>query len=234
MSLNPNATPFTSEKFNKKDEVIMQKKVPLPDGLLEAIAKVDDATAKNDLGNLLYPLVYANAQPELAGKITGMLIKNDVKLLLHWLQYPNELQNAINSALNVIKPPEKVSIKSETLVKNRKNEATEMSKQVEITKTKPSKVANVRKEDPCDHSSSYQSGTLWIRHLHPSYSVQSLHDFFELKHQLVPPVSSIRICREQRCAFIHFLSAQDAFQAFVEVGGEFGASEGDLILESDL
>jgi len=57
---------------------------------------------KRLIGDRLYPLVHA-AKPELAGKITGMLLELDNSELLHLLESPGALQAKIQEALQVLK-----------------------------------------------------------------------------------------------------------------------------------
>ena len=57
---------------------------------------------KRTIGDRLYPLVHA-AKPELAGKITGMLLELDNPELLYLLESPGALQAKIQEALQVLK-----------------------------------------------------------------------------------------------------------------------------------
>jgi polyadenylate-binding protein len=77
---------------------------PMPhEGALtaSALASASPEMQKNMIGERLYPLIH-QSQPELAGKITGMLLEMDNSELLHLLESPEALNAKIAEALQVL------------------------------------------------------------------------------------------------------------------------------------
>jgi len=78
--------------------VMMAESGPLDHNTL---ALADPQTQKNMIGERLYPMIMSH-QPQLAGKITGMLLEMDNAELLHLLESPEALSSKIDEALQVL------------------------------------------------------------------------------------------------------------------------------------
>jgi len=83
-----------------------QQQMPPQDGsaplTAAALAGASPEQQKNMIGERLYPLVAAT-EPQLAGKVTGMLLDGmDTGELLHLLESPEDLQSKIREAMDVL------------------------------------------------------------------------------------------------------------------------------------
>lgn len=67
-----------------------------------ALAAATPEMQKNMIGERLYPLVMAR-EPEMAGKITGMLLEMDNGELLHLLESPDDMQAKVAEAMQVLR-----------------------------------------------------------------------------------------------------------------------------------
>ena len=69
---------------------------------LSSLASMPAEHQKNLVGERLYPLV-RRVHPELAGKITGMLLELDNAALLHLIETPDALRLKVDEAIEVLK-----------------------------------------------------------------------------------------------------------------------------------
>jgi polyadenylate-binding protein len=67
-----------------------------------ALASAPPEQQKQLLGEALFPQI-ANLQPDLAGKITGMLLEMDNSELLLLIESPDSLEAKVDEAVNVLK-----------------------------------------------------------------------------------------------------------------------------------
>merc|ERR1719321_1643961 len=66
-----------------------------------ALAAAPPAVQKQMIGEKLYPLI-AKIQPEMAGKVTGMMLEMDNSELLMLLESEPQLMHKVNEALQVL------------------------------------------------------------------------------------------------------------------------------------
>merc|ERR1719217_2021405 len=66
-----------------------------------ALANAPPAVQKQMIGEKLYPAI-AKIQPELAGKVTGMMLEMDNSELLMLLESEAQLRSKVNEALQVL------------------------------------------------------------------------------------------------------------------------------------
>jgi len=80
------------------------KRIGTPEDLIpKDLAKMDDATAKQIIGETLYPMVQQRiTKKELAGKITGMLLEMDNTEVLMLFDQEERLREKIEEAVHVI------------------------------------------------------------------------------------------------------------------------------------
>jgi len=80
--------------------------LPTPGGVAPltpaTVVNANEGKQKNMIGERLHPLIKAS-QPELAGKITGMLLEIDNSELLHLLESPDALEAKISEAVEVLR-----------------------------------------------------------------------------------------------------------------------------------
>ena len=86
------------ERIRREEEQKPGLGEPLDD---QALAAADPQMQKNMIGERLYPLIYVH-QPQLAGKITGMLLEMDNAELLNLIESPEALMSLIDESLIVI------------------------------------------------------------------------------------------------------------------------------------
>ncbi|KAH9249446.1 hypothetical protein BASA81_012808 [Batrachochytrium salamandrivorans] len=65
------------------------------------LANASEEQRKNLIGERLFPLIFVQ-QPQLAGKITGMLLEMDNPELLHLIESPDALQEKVQEAMVVL------------------------------------------------------------------------------------------------------------------------------------
>ena len=87
----------------------MKQPQALPPLTASALADAPAERRKNMIGERIYPLIH-QLQPQLAGKITGMLLEFENAELLNLLESPADLKKRVNEAIEVLDTPRAPSI----------------------------------------------------------------------------------------------------------------------------
>jgi polyadenylate-binding protein len=86
----------------QQQQPMQQRQMPSGDGLTAAtLANAPPGMQKQMLGEKIFPLI-ARLQPEMAGKITGMMLEMDNSELLILLEAPDQLKMKVDEALRVL------------------------------------------------------------------------------------------------------------------------------------
>jgi len=93
-------------KTQEKPKTQKQQESTQDSEISSQLANMSPRSQKQTLGDHLYPMVHA-AQPQLASKITGMLLEMENTEILLLLESPEALNTKIIEAVNVLKSHEK-------------------------------------------------------------------------------------------------------------------------------
>merc|ERR1712076_241114 len=91
-------TPVMAQPPQPQPAVFIQGQEPLTASML---AQAPPSEQKQMLGERLFPLIQG-LYPDLAGKITGMLLEIDNSELVHMLEDPNSLKSKVEEAVAVL------------------------------------------------------------------------------------------------------------------------------------
>ena len=103
--------------------VLIQGQEPLTESVLAAAPPQEQ---KQMLGERLFPLIQS-MQPELAGKITGMLLEMDNSELIHMLEHNESLNSKVDEAVAVLLAHQSKSIENDENYKDIEEEWNEES-----------------------------------------------------------------------------------------------------------
>merc|ERR1712032_555492 len=98
----PPSTQISTVAPSSRPPTSVSSQTPYKPLTAAALVSASPEMQKNMIGERLYPLIY-NAQPDHAGKITGMLLEMDNSELLHLLESPDALRMKVAEALEVLK-----------------------------------------------------------------------------------------------------------------------------------
>lgn len=98
----PQGLPAPRGQMPARPQGYAEQAPPQPQGLTaQSLARASPQDQKQMLGEALYPLIH-ETQPDLAGKITGMLLEMEVSDLLNLLDTPAALTEKVDEALSVL------------------------------------------------------------------------------------------------------------------------------------
>mmetsp|Transcript_20687 Transcript_20687/g.50987 ORF Transcript_20687/g.50987 Transcript_20687/m.50987 type:complete len:153 (-) Transcript_20687:215-673(-) len=97
----PGQQQMDPQQLQQQDAQQQDVRVPAPELTLEMLANASPHEQKQMLGEKLYPVIYEK-QPQLAGKVTGMLLEMDNSEILHLLESPEALNEKVEEALHAL------------------------------------------------------------------------------------------------------------------------------------
>jgi len=97
-SFNPSSTGRPDQQLQAQQGIQVQGQEPLTASML---AEANPQEQKQMLGERLFPVIHA-MHPDMAGKITGMLLEIDNSELLHMLEHGQSLKAKVDEAVAVL------------------------------------------------------------------------------------------------------------------------------------
>ena len=113
MANNGPRAPQSNATPQQPPQQIQQPQQP-PPLTASALADAPAERRKNMIGERIYPLIH-QLQPQLAGKITGMLLEFENSELLNLLESPADLKTRVNEAIEVLNAHQK-SVKPQAAI----------------------------------------------------------------------------------------------------------------------